>query len=191
MDIKDTRVWLNPQLSYKMLLWLVVVMELLATMEVLQRQDSLIKSSWYPKIQTEVKLCKVNVNKIIVEILVVVESNNVARLSFSKITHTDNQTNSHPIVKVRMMNIKKFKFKKLVIEMFKMITLQEKPKTNSLPSESHLLWLKLIRTHNLKRLSKWFRCKSSYFNKGNLLRIKKMRLGWSGHSSRMTSDLKL
>jgi hypothetical protein len=108
MDIKDIRVWLNPASSYKMLLWLVVAMELLATMEVPQRQDSLIKSNWYRTTQMEEKPCKVLVNKTIVEILVVVVFNNVARLFFnSKITLTDNQTSSLRIVKVLMMTFKK------------------------------------------------------------------------------------
>ena len=108
MDIKDIRVWLNPVSSCKMLLLLVATTELLATTEVLLRQDSLIKSSWYQKIQMGAKPCKVLVNKTIEEILVVVGFNNVARLFFSsKITLIDNQTSSHRIVMVQTMTIKK------------------------------------------------------------------------------------
>jgi len=108
MDIKDIRVWLNPVSSYKMLLWQVPATELLGTMEVLLRQDSLIKSSSYQKIQMEAKPYKDLVNKTIVEIQVVVVFNNVARLSSSnKTILTGNQTNSHRTVKAPAMIIKK------------------------------------------------------------------------------------
>lgn len=108
MDIKDIRVWLNPVSSYKMLLWQVPATELLGTMEVLLRQDSLIKSSSYQKIQMEAKPYKDLVNKTIVEIQVVVVFSNVARLSFSnKTILTGNQTNSHRTVKAPAMIIKK------------------------------------------------------------------------------------